>query len=291
MLSSLALAGCVTDDLAIDHATNEIIGGSRSIGAQATVLLASYPADRSVLLTCTAVVVAPTVLLTAAHCVDRPNHLNHIYGVFPGDDASAFPTLAMLEPQLLPVAVAKAHPQYETTVPFFADIGVVVLRSPIANTPVAMQRDPIDDTIVGMPAQIIGYGQTVFDQPNLARFEATTTVASIDEDTIVVGDANKHGCLGDSGGPVIVDGKVAGVDSFGPVGCTAASHYRRVDFFLPFIDPFLTPDPDPDPDPDPMPDPDPDPLQPVGEAGGCAVGGGAELAGALALMLLRRRRR
>jgi secreted trypsin-like serine protease len=280
LATCLALAGCAIE-LPVDVDQSAIIGGSRSVGETATVLLASYPQDRSTLFTCTAVVVAPTVLLTAAHCVDTPNHPNHIYGVFPGDDASGFPTLVALEPELLPVASVAAHPDYETAAPFFADIGVVVLAAPIANPPIAMQRATLDNSIVGKPAQIVGYGQTVFQQSNSARFEAATTVVAIEDDTIVAGDAQKHGCLGDSGGPVIVDGVVAGIDSFGPAGCTAASHYRRVDFFLPFIDMFVEPEPEPEPDP----------LQPVGEAGGCAVAaGGPAWLVALALLLLRRRR-
>jgi hypothetical protein len=120
---------------------------------------------------------------------------------------------------------------------------------------------------MGRPAQIVGYGQTQFEQPNLARFEATTVVVALRADTVVVGDNLTHGCLGDSGGPAFVDGVLVGVDSFGPVGCTGASSYRRTDFHAAgFLDQFVPPPAGPDAG---MP-PDDEPR--AGE-GGCSAGG------------------
>jgi secreted trypsin-like serine protease len=282
------LAACATP--VASEADQEIIGGTRSIGMTATVLLAGYPPNRSVLTTCTAVVVSPTVLLTSAHCVDAPNHPNYLFGIFTGDDAAPYTTLAMLEPHLLPVTAVHANPQYQTQTPFFGDLGVVVLAQPLtAITPVPMQRTPISSAIVGMPAQIIGYGQTTYQQPNQTRFEAMTTVAAIENDTIVVGDGAKHGCLGDSGGPAIVDGVLVGVDSYGPTGCGTASHYRRVDMFLPFIDQFVPPPASPDAGPS-AGGPDGGTMMPEHDSGGCSAGGSPGLLLAFALLGLRRRR-
>lgn len=289
ILAALSLlAACTTPG--VSSSEQDIIGGSRSTGMGATVMLASYPMNRSVLATCSAVLVSPTVLLTSAHCVDEPNHPNYIYGVFTGDDASAYTTLALLEPHLVPVASVHAHPQYQTQTPFFADLGVVVLAQPFTGaTPLPMRRIAIDGSFVGKPAQIVGYGQTTYQQPNQARYEATTTVAAIDNDTVVVGDATKHGCLGDSGGPAIVEGTLIGVDSYGPTGCTDASHYRRVDMFLPFIDQYVPPPAGPDAGAGM----DPDAGTGGGDhddGGGCSTGGGAGLLIGLALIGLRRRR-
>jgi secreted trypsin-like serine protease len=151
-----------------------------------------------------------------------------------------------------------------------------------------MQRTAIDNSIIGKNARIVGYGQTVYGTYNQTRHEAMTTVAMIENDTIVVGDSTKRSCLGDSGGPAFVDGKVVGIDSYGPVGCGAAAHYRRVDSFLPFIEQYvpapIEPDPtDPDPDVDPMGDED---------GGGCSTTRSNGLAWVLALgaLLISRRR-
>src|ERR1700722_19817296 len=73
-----------------------ILGGTVDPGDPAVVLLASYPKDLSVLDTCSASVISNTVLLTAAHCVDAANHPSYVYGVFPGADASPYPTLVEL---------------------------------------------------------------------------------------------------------------------------------------------------------------------------------------------------
>ena len=285
----VALLGACTAT-PLSSTEQEIIGGTRSTGMGATVLLAGYPANKSVLTTCTAVVVSPTVLLTAAHCVDAPNHPNYLFGVFTGDDAAAYGTLVALEPHLLPAASVHPHPQYVTTAPFLADLGVVVMASPLTITPIPMHRAAIDQTIVGKQAQIVGYGQTTYQQPNQTRFEALTTVTAIEADTIVVGDATHHGCLGDSGGPAIVDGVLVGIDSYGPVGCTGAAHYRRVDTYQPFIGTYVPAPPSPDAGPV-GPGPDAGTTDPS-DGGGCATSGsGAGLGlGLVGLLGLRRRR-
>ena len=280
------LAACTTP---VSTTEQDIIGGTPSTGASATMLLASYPANGSVLDTCSAVLVSPTVLLTSAHCVDTPGHPGYTYGVFPGDDASPYPMLVDLQPHLLAVTSVMAHPDYVTTTPFYADLGVVVLAAPITSvTPLPLHRASLDTTIVGKSALIVGYGQTVYQTPNQTRYEATTTVTAIDNDTVVVGDATKHGCIGDSGGPAIVDGLLVGVDSYGPTGCTDASHYRRVDAFLPFIDQFVPPPAMPDAGPSMGADAGTD----DGGGGGCSTSGrGAGLMIGLALLGLGQRRR
>jgi uncharacterized protein (TIGR03382 family) len=287
----LLLAGCTPP---LSSTEDPIIGGTRSTGMAATVMLVSFPASRSVMDTCTAVLVSPTVLLTSAHCVDTPNHPNYLYGVFTGDDATAYPRLVDIEPHLVPVSAVHPHPQYSTQSPFYADLGVVVLATALPTTPLPIQRTPLDSTVVGKTAQIVGYGQTTYQQINRARYEATTTVASIDNDTVVVGDPQRRACLGDSGGPAIVDGVVIGIDSYGPTGCTAAAHYRRVDSFLPFIEQYAPPPSEPGPDAGPgAAGPDAGSDEPP-EGGGCATGGGggggAGLV-ALGVVVLGRRRR
>jgi len=88
------------------------------------MMLVGYPPDRSIVHTCTAVLVAPTVLLTSAHCIDEPPHPDYLYGVFTGDDASAYPLLVDLEPQLKAVTAIYPHPEYSPTLPFYADFRI-----------------------------------------------------------------------------------------------------------------------------------------------------------------------
>lgn len=284
------VSGCVSQDLATSE--QAIINGTRSLGVTATVMLVGFPPDRAVMHTCTAVVVAPSVLLTAAHCIDAGTHPNYQYGVFTGDDASSYPNLAALEPQLRTVKTVHPHPQYSTSLPFYADIGAVQTSAPLPITPMPMQDTPLDTTVIGKAATIIGYGQIVYNEYNSKRFEAMTTVAGLENDTIIVGDGTRRSCLGDSGGPAIVNGKLVGVDSYGPVGCDAPAHYRRIDSFKPFIEQYVPP-PTEDPG-DPMPDPTgEDPMTETDDTG-CNAAGDAGLSIVLVpglVLGLRRRRR
>ena len=64
-----------------------VIGGTAATADDAVVLLAAYPPERDTWYSCTASVIAPGLLLTAAHCVDAPNHPDFLYGAFLGQDA------------------------------------------------------------------------------------------------------------------------------------------------------------------------------------------------------------
>jgi secreted trypsin-like serine protease len=242
LLLTLGLGACAPSS--DREATAPIIGGTSS-GDAAIVMLVSYPADQSVLDTCTAAVIAPKVLLTAAHCVDPATHAGHTFGVFTGADASASPTPAMIGPKLVPIAKATMHPDYDPAPPFHADIAIVELTTPLDVAPLPIVRTSIDPSIAGEKARIVGYGETHYDDPNYARFTADTIIAAIDAgDTITVGDSMHKSCIGDSGGPALVaiDGveTIVGVDSYSDLaGCLQPAHYRRVDTYGDFIVPFV----------------------------------------------------
>jgi secreted trypsin-like serine protease len=262
-----------------------IIGGEIDAGDPAVVLLAAYPQDRSTLFTCTAVVIAPNALLTVAHCVDHPGFL---FGVFFGADATPYPTLVELEPQLAAVSAVHPHADYTRTAPFFADIAVVELALPTAIVPLTFARTPPTTDMVGGDVRIVGYGQTTFGVNNSAKYAGTTVIAGLDaDDTILIGNQVRT-CVGDSGGPALLDGVVLGVDSYSDTtGCADPAHFRRTDAFAAFIDQFAGTSPD---DPPPPPD-DPVDDPPSPESGGCATSSGASLFAALGLLLIRRRRR
>jgi secreted trypsin-like serine protease len=217
----------------------DIIGGTAEAGQTSTVLIASYPTDMTTLDTCSGVAISDTVVLTAAHCVDTAHHPDFVYGVFVDADANPYGgQIAQLAPHLLAVREVHAYAGYQTASPFVGDIGVVVMAAPLPMAPTPISR--VAPT-TGAPATIAGYGQTTSGTNNYARYTADTVTGALDTDSIEAGDADKHGCLGDSGGPVFVDGRVIGVDSYGPAGCTGPSHYRRTDAYLDFIDGYVPP--------------------------------------------------
>jgi secreted trypsin-like serine protease len=244
-----SLAACAPPEGAPAHVTRAIIGGTSDSGDPAVVLLISYPPDESTFYTCTASFISPSLLVTAAHCVDATNHPSYVFGVFLGSDALAYPTAASLAPVLVPVKEVHANPAYNPQSPFTADIGVVVLSAPQSIAPLPFQQTPLASGIVGQAARLVGYGQTVYGQFNDAKYSAATTVASLGgDDTVSVGDASHHSCVGDSGGPALVMmggvETIIGVDSYTDVaGCTEPSHYRRVDEYVSFLQLYLPPPP------------------------------------------------
>jgi secreted trypsin-like serine protease len=259
-----------------------IIGGEVELGDPAVVLLAAYSTDRTELFTCTAIVIAPGALLTAAHCVDHPGFL---FGVFFGADATPYPTLAELEPQLAAVSAVHPHAEYSRTPPFYADIAVVELAAPTSIAPLPFRRTLPTGDMVGLDVRIVGYGQTTFGQSNLAKYAGTTVIAGLDaDDTILIGDQVRT-CVGDSGGPALFDGVVLGIDSYSDTtGCADPAHFRRTDAFAAFIDQHAGTAPPPPP-PDEIDNP------PPSEPAGCATSGGCSLFAALGLLLQIRRRR
>jgi secreted trypsin-like serine protease len=235
----------------VNGVASPIIGGAVTTGDPAVVLLISYPADQSTFDTCTASLIAPTVLLTAAHCVDAANHPGYGFGVFTGPDASAYATVAALKPKLIAVQSVHAHPDYNPAPPFHADLAVVVLAKPLLTAPLPISRTAPTAALVGGPARIVGYGQIQYKQYNVIKHEAPTVVAALGvEDTIVVGDTVHRSCIGDSGGPalVVLDGveTIVGVDSYTELsGCLEPAHYRRTDVYTAFLDQYAPPPPPP----------------------------------------------
>lgn len=244
---ALGLAACAEPGAGTAEAAGAIIGGAEDPGDPAVVMLAAYPPDHTTLDTCTASVIAPGVLLTAAHCVDPSKHPGYLYGVFTGADASAYATANTLIPHLVSVKETHVHPDYSDAPPFHADIGVAITDQPLDVEPLPIQREPLDEKIQGQPARIVGYGQIKYQEYNAVRHQAATTVATLDAgDTITVGDLDHRSCVGDSGGPALVKTggveRIVGVDSYTELsGCLEPAHYRRPDLYTAFLDTYAPP--------------------------------------------------
>lgn len=240
-----AATGCTAGGEGTGRASATIIGGTPTQGDPAVVMLVSYPADHQTFSTCTASLISPDVLLTAAHCIDASHHADEAWGVFAGADASAFTTANTLIPQLVDVSELHVHPDYEREPPFHADIGVALLAEPLDRPALPIQRAPLDASLVGTEARIVGYGETTYGELNLVRHEARTVVADVGtSDTLRVGDLDHRSCIGDSGGPalVVLDGveTIVGVDSYADVeGCLEPAHYRRTDAYREFIEQYV----------------------------------------------------
>jgi hypothetical protein len=237
------LAGCgVPVEPTASVQSQAIIGGVADPGDPAVVMVVSHDANTTD--ECTGTVISPTAILTAAHCLDPATHPNYTFGIFVGADGTK-----LVLGQLLPVSGTYIHPGYNAA-NSDNDVGIVTLVAPLGITPLPVNRAPLDLNVIGASARIIGYGRNDYAQPGSAgpRRQATTTVASIGQQTLVVGDNTNRTCLGDSGAPalVMIGGveTIVGEDSHGLFGCTAPSTFMRTDAYLSFLAPYLPAIPD-----------------------------------------------
>ncbi|MBM4776892.1 MAG: S1 family peptidase [Archangiaceae bacterium] len=198
--------------------------------------------------TCTGVLIAPTIALTAAHCLDETLEA----------DAGIRRVLVTARPVMtssatgsdwLEVVRWRRTPEWTPQLAKVRDLGVLQLAQPIPATPAPPISRPLDVVDVGRPMEVVGYGRRV---PTVSSSARQRTVVSLPlrgltPEHIQLGEAGVAGvCAGDSGGPSFMtdrDGvrRVVGIHSwtFNDAGCTNGLD-TRVDLYRDFIVDFVT---------------------------------------------------
>ena len=196
----------------------------------------NHPAVGAVILgsgLCTGVVIAPRVVLTAAHCITKGGGpVGFVLG------PSAF------GPQL-DIAQRLSHPDYAAhdengvTVAWH-DVGALVLASPAPVEPLPWLAE-LPVALKGASVTLVGFGQGLTEPAGDKRVVS-----------VVIDDVWTHGfwnhptaqapgnsCEGDSGAPVLfaLNGveSVAGIVSSGDVQCQSGSYGSRLDVDADFI--------------------------------------------------------
>ncbi len=227
-------------------------------------LIVFYSADgRS---RCSATLVSPTVLLTAAHCTDGTLGATAVTfdSVVAEQPPSPFPvaadpaqgyTRSELQAAGYLSGTAYTHPDYSgfTDVDDWNDVGVIVLDEPVtAITPATIaSRDYLEQ--FAQPRlnktlfTAVGYGTEVrkadsgpqnpqpMSYPLLRRFAVEPGQKLTDQILQANGNINDNRgtggtCGGDSGGPLLHDGVVVAVTSYGyTANCRYIDGYQRVD--------------------------------------------------------------
>jgi V8-like Glu-specific endopeptidase len=237
-----ALSGCAPDEHPA-RATSPIVGGVKDTGDPAVVLLVGYQAGSYAL--CTAELVSPHIVVTAAHCVD-PAVLGEptMFAIFVGDDFNN-PAQQMAPENFVPVTETHFDPAWDANdVGAGHDVAVAVLAKPLGIQPIEMNRAPLEVSDIGSPVRLVGYGITSVLGNGEAKRQVTTPIKTIDPVLVTAGDATHNTCEGDSGGAWFVTrcGRevLAGITSFGDVGCQSFGAANRVDTIgVPFVQPYI----------------------------------------------------
>jgi V8-like Glu-specific endopeptidase len=216
-----------------------IVGGTDDTDDPAVAGLFSHLPGQTQGFLCTSTLIAPRVLLTAAHCV-APSEVGD-GAVFVAIFANALKGAPQLE-----VVETRFDPLFDkNNITNGHDIGVAILKNPVTDVrPIPYIRQTLTQELAGNTIRLIGYGlNNGFDtQGTSAGTKRTlvTSLNSIDAVTISVGKLGSTSCSGDSGGPGLVQingvETVVGVTSYGIIYCLSAGFYTRVDLYTPFID-------------------------------------------------------
>ncbi|XP_050418366.1 chymotrypsin-like serine proteinase [Patella vulgata] len=248
MLCIVALAGLVASE-----PSQRIVGGSDAYAGQFPWQVSLQRSSGSSWAhICGGSLIANNRVLTAAHCVTATspgsyrvvlgNHrLNNIDGT----------------EQTIYISSIVNHPNYNGNAAGYPnDISVMRLSSN-ANTGSSAVSTiglaPSGSSFVGQTCTISGWGRTsgTSSLPNILQYvgmgkisnsECSTRWAGISGATINTGhicvfQSGRSACNGDSGGPMICNGMLAGVTSWGISGCSGnyPSVYTRVSQFVSWI--------------------------------------------------------
>jgi len=195
--------------------TVAIVNGSAcSTGSSRVVQLNLRDARNLAVGSCSATVIAPRAVLTAAHCLDDEVRAANVY--LGGVDQ-------------VPGASLHRHPRYREGDANALDVGVVLTSADIPRTPVPLLLNR--DARVGEPAVVAGWGRDQFDASGTLRAgKAVITVVGAIHLQTEYSASTSGVCAGDSGGPLLLSEggawAVAGVTSLtSNTGCSAGANY------------------------------------------------------------------
>ncbi|MFN0248859.1 MAG: S1 family peptidase [Kofleriaceae bacterium] len=199
----------------LEHHETPIIQGSSATETDAAVVALHYSTANVPL--CTGVLVASSVILTAAHCIAPV-----------AGPLNAPSSIELDGGARVPTTWVEVHPDFERH-DLEADLALVGLAWPVDVAPMPLVEH-VDASWIGRSLRWVGYGAS--EPGGLAglgtkRF-ANVPVASVGDTKLTSVAAS---CNGDSGGAVVDESTstLVGIISSGTGGCNAFSRATRVD--------------------------------------------------------------